>query len=96
VARLSFGYRRCDLLPLLSSRRAEAVDFQHQENPVTVQLNEHLKRDQEVARKALHVAVTSLMFLARQGLAIRGNCHHGGNFYQLMRLRSADVPEAYL
>ena len=63
------------------------------ENPVTVQLNEHLKRDQEVARKALHVAVTSLMFLARQGLAIRGHCHHGGNFYQLMRLRSADVPE---
>ena len=59
-------------------------------NPVTVQLNEHFKRNQEVARKALIVA---LMFLARQGLAIRGHSHNNGNFYQLMWLRSVDVPE---
>jgi Domain of unknown function (DUF4371)/hAT family C-terminal dimerisation region len=50
------------------------------------------KRDEmALARKALHTIFTSLMFLARQGIAIRGKIDETSNLQQLLLLRSADV-----
>lgn len=44
-----------------------------------------------LARSSLHRIVTSLTFLARQGLAIRGKTDDSSNFGQLLKLRSFDV-----
>ena len=54
---------------------------------------DRLKQEQENARKALNVMVTSVMYLARQGLAFRGNENDAGDFFELVKLRSFDVPE---
>ena len=51
------------------------------------------KREQETARASLLKIVTTIRFLARQGLALRGHTEDSGNFVQLLELRAADSPE---
>lgn len=60
---------------------------------VSAQLDRQLARDQQVASKALSVIISTLKYLARQGLAVRGHSETSGNFHQLLRARSCDVPE---
>ena len=48
---------------------------------------------QESARKNLRTLITTVQFLARQGLALRGHDGSEGNFKELLRLRSGDCPE---
>lgn len=45
------------------------------------------------ARACLGRIITSVQFLARQGLAFRGHGSDEGNFKELLRLRSQDCPE---
>ena len=51
------------------------------------------KAEKENARKMLHILLTSIKFLARQGLALRGDAMDDSNLIQLLRLRSEDIPE---
>lgn len=44
-------------------------------------------------RIALKAIFSSIKYLARQGLAIRGHEESTSNLYQLLTLRSADIPE---
>lgn len=64
-----------------------------EEMSVAAHLSEQVQRNQENARKALEIIISSIMFLARQGLAFRGHGHDAGNFFELVKLRSADVPQ---
>jgi len=43
------------------------------------------------ARASLKQIVTSLVYLAKQGMAIRGNTDSTSNFNQLLELRASDV-----
>ena len=52
------------------------------------------KRDDMIAaRNALHRIFTSLVYLSKQGLAVRGKTDSASNFSQLLTLRGDDVPE---
>jgi hypothetical protein len=61
--------------------------------PVTAQLSAMVSKNQEDARKCLNIIFTSLRLLLRQGLALRGHDIASGNFFQLLKLRSNDLPE---
>jgi len=65
----------------------------HNESPLPKQLCSATLKKQEEARKALKVIFTTTMFLAKQGLALRGDDSSSGNFMSLLRLRAADVTE---
>ncbi|XP_065643075.1 zinc finger MYM-type protein 1-like [Hydra vulgaris] len=52
---------------------------------------QHLQ-DMKDARKALDHIFSSLIFLGCQGLAIRGKTKESSNLFQLLELRSMDVP----
>lgn len=43
-------------------------------------------------RTALHAIFTSIKFLIRQGLALRGKEDHSSNLHQLLLVRSQDIP----
>ena len=60
---------------------------------VSVQIAQNLKTDQAKAQKCLLNMLSSLRFLARQGLAIRGHEENEGNFLQLLRLQSGNCSE---
>ena len=45
-----------------------------------------------VASECLIKQITTLLYLARQGLPIRGHEDFEGNFKQVLRLRSQDCP----
>ncbi len=61
--------------------------------PINAQINAQANADQERRRAALLKELSSLKFLLRQGLAIRGHDEKEGNLYQLLRLRAEDCPE---
>ena len=65
----------------LSTRKAQTVD--------TI-LSTQQQRLQATRREGLVQLTTSLMYLLRQGLAIRGHTEVEGNLYQLLKLRSDD------
>lgn len=56
-------------------------------------LIESKSKDQRESRTALMAIITSIRYLARQGLAIRGHEEFEGNFIQLLQLRASEVPE---
>jgi Domain of unknown function (DUF4371)/hAT family C-terminal dimerisation region len=60
--------------------------------PIESMLNSQVQSDQQNARKCLHILFTTLRFLARQGLAIRGHDRDEGNFMALLMLRCEDQP----
>ena len=60
---------------------------------VAAQLSKQLQSDQIVAQKCLLRLISSLRFLARQGLAVRGHDEAQGNLLQLLQLRSEDCSE---
>jgi len=67
--------------------------FHSQTKTVDVQLHGQLQAQQTVAAKCLRVILTSVKYLAEEGLALRGHETEGGHLYQLLRLRASDAPE---
>jgi len=61
--------------------------------PVDQQLSSQRLASQQQGRQCLSVIFTSLQYLVRQGLAVRGHGDKDGNFMQLLKLRAADIPE---
>ncbi|ODM86584.1 Zinc finger MYM-type protein 1 [Orchesella cincta] len=59
--------------------------------PIKQKLQTEALKVQETARLFLRKIITSVLFLAKQGLALRGNESDSGNFLALMDLRSEDV-----
>lgn len=59
-------------------------------------LTRQKEREQHDARIALVTIFSSIRFLARQGLALRGHDSDSGNFNMLVKLRCEDVPELQL
>ncbi|KAG8187178.1 hypothetical protein JTE90_020050 [Oedothorax gibbosus] len=60
--------------------------------PITTLLSSQIKKDQEEARAALRVIISSLRYLVRTGQATRGHEHDGGNLRALIEERNIDVP----
>lgn len=64
----------------------------HKQPPVTAQLSDQVLRQQKCHRDFLMIELSSLKYLMRQGLAVRGHKEEEGNLYQLLKCRSDDVP----
>lgn len=78
-----------------SDCHAEAIQklvAQNQE-PINAFLSKQCQEEQHIAQKALWLIFSSVRYLARQGLSLRGDDHKDGNLYQLLKERSVDVPE---
>lgn len=56
------------------------------------QLSKQILDAQQVARKGIMAVMTTMQYLAGQGLAIRGAGADSGNFKTLLKLRSGDIP----
>ena len=61
--------------------------------PINAQINDQLNADQKRRRDGLLKQLSSLRFLLRQGLALRGHDENEGNLAQLLKLRAEDCPE---
>ena len=72
----------------LSSAHSEAVLKMTNTQDVGSQLDHAHKQEQRARREALIKQLSSLLFLLRQGLAIRGHDSDDGNLFQLLKLRS--------
>jgi hypothetical protein len=59
---------------------------------IDAKVNKLRADEQQKAREALTVIFTSLRFLAKQNIAIRGHSHDSGNFIELLKLRCEDSP----
>jgi len=72
-----------------------AVKMAHRSNGTNVAglLSTAHQQERQLARTALYTIVTSLHFLCKQGLAIRGHTDANGNFNNLLTLRSNDSTE---
>ncbi|XP_041369574.1 zinc finger MYM-type protein 1-like [Gigantopelta aegis] len=66
------------------------LKFRSFNNDVDAQLSTHHLEEQTKARNALLKIVTTVQYLAQQGLAIRGKESSDGNFMKLLELRSND------
>lgn len=71
----------------------EALFNRMQRVPVTSKLSQQVADQQDRAREALKMIFSSVAFLARQGLPLRGHDDTEGNFLQLLYLRATDVPQ---
>ena len=56
------------------------------------QLSNQAKQEQKLNRNMLLKQLSSLRYLLRQGLAIRGHVEIEGNLMQLLRLHCEDIP----
>ena len=77
-----------------SSHNHAVTQLLHSRGPIiTARLCEEKAVEQSNARVALLRIMSSVQYLARQGLALRGHSPQSGNLYQLLHLRSKDVPQ---
>lgn len=66
---------------------------QQQSKPSVIARIETATRQQQEQRRGLLMAeASSLQYLLRQGIPFRGHTEVDGNLFQLMQLRSADIP----
>lgn len=70
----------------------QALHNRQLSTPVSSMLSRQMNADQVNAQKCLHVIFNSIVYLARQGLALRGHSDGEGNFRQLLKSRCHDVP----
>jgi len=54
---------------------------------VNAQLNQQAADDQAEARSVRRVMISAVLYLARQGMPLRGHDGEDGKFYQLLKLR---------
>lgn len=59
---------------------------------IVSKINSQKEKDQEINRKALMVLLSSIRYLARQGIPLRGHSEKDGNLHQLLRLRGTELP----
>ncbi len=57
---------------------------------IAAQLLSSTKKQQEQRRQAFSIQISCIMYLLRQGLALRGHSDEDSNLIQLLRLRSID------
>ena len=76
-----------------SHAHSEACMKIHSKTNVATLLSEACRKEQSVRAEMLLKQLSSLKFLLRQGLAIRGHDDQEGNLYQLLKLRSQDSVE---
>ena len=65
----------------------------HKGTNVTGQLNSQTEQERQTAKVALMKIITSVRFLARQNLALRGHTDDNSNLTQLVNLRADDCHE---
>lgn len=71
--------------------REACMKFQSLEQPsIAARLSNQVLKDQKQKREMLMKELTSLRYLARQGLAIRGHNEEDGNLRQLLKCRADD------
>ena len=63
-----------------------------QQPSITSQLSLQAHREQEAHRNLLMKLLSSLKYLLRQGLAVRGHTEEESNLFQLLKCRSEDIP----
>jgi len=80
----SSHYHHCSVTAEQHSMRGDSVDKR---------LIRSRNEQQSTSRRMLVKLITSLRFLARQGLAVRGREELNGNFMQLLKLRAEDSAE---
>ncbi|XDV25481.1 hypothetical protein PO909_029397 [Leuciscus waleckii] len=74
-----------------SKSHHHAVTVSAQEaNPVDSQLSSAWAKQQDNARHCLKNIVSSVQYLARQGLALRGHATQDGNLFQLLKFKAKD------
>lgn len=78
-----------------SSVHAHAVSqiAQRKALPIESQLSSQKQKEQHTCRIALMKLLTSVRYLARQGLAFRGHETQSGNYAELLKLRGEDSSE---
>jgi hypothetical protein len=59
---------------------------------VIARIDTATRQQQEQRRRLLMAEASSLQYLLRQGIALRGHTEVDGNLFQLMQLRSPDIP----
>ena len=69
---------------------SENLKVRRSQPGVDVQLSNKLQEEQSSARSALLKIISSLQYLAQQGIAIRGKDASDGNFKSLLQLRAED------
>ena len=67
------------------------LSFYQSGTTINGMLSDKCAQNQLRARTALLAVITSIQYLARQGMAIRGHDNNEGNFVQLLNLRSKDI-----
>ena len=73
-----------------SSAHKEATEkiLYSKQTPIPAILSEQVSSSQAIARTVLKVIFSSIKYLGRQGLALRGGGHHDGNLWQLVLERN--------
>jgi len=67
--------------------------MQTQSRTIMTQLDTHQAQQQRTTAKCLKVVISSVQYLAREGIALRGHENEGGHLNMLLQLRANDVPE---
>ncbi|ODM87805.1 Zinc finger MYM-type protein 1 [Orchesella cincta] len=62
-------------------------------SPILNQLHTSVNKTQNQAKTSLKAIFTTIMFLAKQGLPLRGSDKDSGNFISLLKLRASDISE---
>ena len=79
---------------MCETHRLAVLQLQQSYGPsVQQQLLQFNQKSQKEAQKALLLIISSVRFLARQGLAFRGHKENEGNFWQLLKLRANECPQ---
>ena len=74
----------------LSRYHRDAFTALVKQKPILTAMNSATRKSQAEAAEALQKIITSIMLLARQGLALRGHESHEGNLRELLELRADD------
>ncbi|XP_041379510.1 zinc finger MYM-type protein 1-like, partial [Gigantopelta aegis] len=69
----------------------ENINFHKTQQSVSAQISSGVLADQGQARVALVKLISTLMFVAEQGLPLRGKESSEGNYKKLLELRAEDV-----
>ena len=51
------------------------------------------RREQDLNKRCLRTIISTIQFLARQGLSLRGKTDDSGNLHQALKMRTEDIPE---
>ena len=75
-----------------SDLRAYTVDAflkrQDENTCIISHLNKNVEKNQTAARECLEIIVSTIKYLVRRGIALRGKDEKSGNFIELLRLRA--------